>query len=235
MGPMDFLLSIHPVGKLIKTILNISYLDDGVLGEGEVRDGGVRRRPTEQAELRKKITAQFPKIQWPKDDQLTLLGTPLPDSAIVGVLGKRIAEVQRLTTTLNVLKPHHGFFLLKNCLSLPKLMYVLQTSPAWKNEDDLRVFNEVVKCNSQSITNVKMSGSTWEQAPLPVGCGGLGVSSAQELASTAYVESVHAVSPIVTAIRSTGWVKKVESVVQLWQSSTGKEPPIQSARGVQKS
>ena len=44
------------------------------------------------------------------------------------LLNKQMIELQRLSGVFTKLDAHHGFYLLKNCFSLPKLLNFLRTS-----------------------------------------------------------------------------------------------------------
>ena len=63
--------------------------------------------------------------------QVTLLGAPLTPDASSGVAEEKLAALTLLTQRLRDLEPHAAFFLLKNCLWLPKLLYFLRASPAY--------------------------------------------------------------------------------------------------------
>ena len=62
----------------------------------------------------------------------TLLGAPLTDAAAEVVLAGKRDELDRLLERLHHLDSHSAFFLLRNCLWLPKLQYVLRAAPLYR-------------------------------------------------------------------------------------------------------
>ena len=66
-------------------------------------------------------------------------------------------RLRRLTSRLRCLHAHDAIYLLCNCLAIPKLLYLLRTSPSWKARSELEEFDEIVRLSLQSISNVKMN------------------------------------------------------------------------------
>ncbi|XP_055345959.1 uncharacterized protein LOC129593591 [Paramacrobiotus metropolitanus] len=110
--------------------------------------------------------------------------------------------------------------------------YVLRASPTWLCGDELDVFDSVTKSALEAITNVKIDGITWAQASLPVSSGGLGIRRVAELATPAYLASVHATSSLVSAI-TTG-TESYDLALQMWQAAAGAELPPEILRRTQK-
>lgn len=70
--------------------------------------------------------------------ELTLLGAPISDNAFEDVSNKKWNEMQVLFERLLALDNNHiAFYLLKNCFSVPKLIYLLRVSPTWNNKQIL--------------------------------------------------------------------------------------------------
>ena len=69
----------------------------------------------------------------------TLLGAPLSEEGIVGILGDRREDLQRVVSRLDVIDNHQAFILLRNAFSIPKLLYVLRASPAYLRPRELEV------------------------------------------------------------------------------------------------
>jgi len=72
----------------------------------------------------------------------------------------------------------------QNCLSIPKWLHLLRSSPSW----DSCVLDSVDLSQRQTILdllNIHLSDASWIQAYLPVRWGGVGVRSVADLASTA--------------------------------------------------
>ena len=59
-----------------------------------------------------------------------------------------------MVSKLELIDPHQAFVLLKNSMEIPKLTYLLRSSPAYKESDLLREFDEIVRTSLSQITNV---------------------------------------------------------------------------------
>ena len=48
--------------------------------------------------------------------------------------------LDNIIENLELTEPHQAFFMLKNCLSIPKLIYLLRSAPCFKCKKELEVF-----------------------------------------------------------------------------------------------
>ena len=103
-------------------------------------------------------------------------------------LSKRIAR-RKISVFIDKLDAHYGFYLLKNCFSMPKLLYFLRTSPCFLQNDFLERYDKLLRNSLCKVTNVKMDDNQFLQAVLPAAKGGLGVSSARLLTLPAFLAS----------------------------------------------
>jgi len=94
---------------------------------------------------------------------------------------------------LELIEPHQAFFILKNCLSIPKLIYILRSAPCFKCKEELEVFDTAIKTNMEKIFNVSFGEENWSQASLPIRHAGLGLCSAQ---TYPYHVSCHRLMPV---------------------------------------
>jgi len=78
--------------------------------------------------------------------------------------------------------------LLKNSLAMPKLLCTLRTSDCSDNPL-LAQFDSTLRTALSGILNVDLSDDQWTRASLLVRNGGLGIRSAQMLASSAFLAS----------------------------------------------
>ena len=145
-----------------------------------------------------------PTIRTIAPNEAILLGAPLTTAAIGPSFQPKIDALSRLTTRLNSLHAHDALYLLRNCVAIPKLLYLLRTSPTWGKNEDLESFDEIVRLSLQSITNVKMEGGVWQQATLPSSMGGLGVRKSVDLDLPAFLSSAHTSQDLVTSILPLG-------------------------------
>ena len=143
---------------------------------------------------------RLPTIKIIPAEQLDLLGAPLQDAGVPKMLQEKQALIERLCSRLEEIEAHPALVLLKNCFSLPKLMYVLRTSSAYKFPELLVAIDETIRQTLTRITNVDISNDPWRQARLPVRFGGLGIRTAEHLAASAFLASHYATEVLVERI-----------------------------------
>ena len=110
-------------------------------------------------------------------------------SAHRDLLNKKMIELQKLSEVVTKLDAHYGFYLLKNCFSLPKLLYFLRTSPCLEEVDLLQQYDCIIRKSLSKICNVNFDESSYTQAILPVSKGGKGFASASQIALPAFLAS----------------------------------------------
>ncbi|XP_055355148.1 uncharacterized protein LOC129600635 [Paramacrobiotus metropolitanus] len=258
-APMFYGLLTQDVCSQIKAETNLWFLDDGVsAGDPQVVkddmvnlqeaaaavglrlntakcelfvDGGT---PAERENVAQLFLNAVPDIRISKPEELELLGSPLLSEAIAGALMRKVGQAQVLADQLGILPSHQAFFLLKNCLSLPKLLYILRTSPCWQYPEELRKFDDVIRFKAEQLTNVAMSDTVWNQASLPTKFGGLGLISATEVALAAYTSSVHgAVDMVCNVTRNESIKDRCNRLIEVWTSRFSTEPPRTESRRFQ--
>src|ERR1700678_2663233 len=85
------------------------------------------------------------------------------------------------------------------------------------------------------ITNCNMTDTTWMQATLPVGKGGLGIRRTEELALSAFLASVHSVSGLISMIFPGADVAEItRSPTDAWCQVTGLPAPPTILQSVQR-
>ena len=133
-------------------------------------------------------------------DHATLLGSPIGTAGgIQNTILKRTKSLQTLGNRLQLLHAHDAFCLLRNALAIPKVLYILRTSPCFL-VPGLHDFDSLLRSLLGTILNVNLSDSAWTQASLPVRAGGLGVRSTTQLAPSAYLASAAGCAQLVQRI-----------------------------------
>ena len=129
---------------------------------------------------------------------IVLLGSPIGSPLFVeGEIKKKIDKVEEITNLLPLLEdPHTEYVLLKSCLSLPKLSFLLRTINTIGFSQHLQRFDRITKEALTRILGTPMDPLSWQQAKLPVPFGGLGLRSAVDQAPAAYTASLLASQPI---------------------------------------
>ena len=101
---------------------------------------------------------------------------------------------------LELIEPHQAFFILKNCLSIPKLIYLLRSAPCFKCKEQLEVFDTAIKTNMEKICNVSFGEENWSQASLSIRHAGLGLRSVADLSLPCFLSSSHACKGLVNRL-----------------------------------
>ncbi len=215
LGPLVFCASSLKLAKLLKSELNIWFMDDGTLG-GDVdvliHDYETVRRIgkelglvlneqkceliTGDPDVVNRFKSVAPRILHINTCDATLLGAPIGGKASMeAVLSKKIGELRLLTDRLKKLGAHDAFFLLKNCFSLPKLLYILRCAPCYQSQI-LVQYDETIRDALKSILNIELRESSWNQATLPVKNGGIGIRLATQVSLPAFLSSVSSSSEL---------------------------------------
>ena len=96
-------------------------------------------------------------------------------------------ELALMTDRLKQLDSHDALFLLKHCLAIPKMTYILRSSPCFKQPEILEQYDGIMRQSLESILNVPLGEEAWSQSSLPVAWGGLGIRKATEVSLPAFL------------------------------------------------
>ena len=118
---------------------------------------------------------------------LSLLGAPVDTQGIPGTIHEKREALERMTSKLEVLNPHQTFVWLKSAFAIPKLQYVLRTSPAYLCGEELSVFDRALFDSLGRVANVSLEGDVCKQAGLLVSFGGLGCRRAGDIALPSFI------------------------------------------------
>ncbi|XP_045784576.1 uncharacterized protein LOC123880480 [Maniola jurtina] len=226
LGPALFSLGIHNHISNLTSKFNIWYLDDGTIG-GNVDDvlkdlnhikqqfGKIglelnfskcelffteklsQDRIRLASDLFNEIT---PSIKILDKHSLCLLGAPLYNESIQPLLDQKIRTFSTNTDKLGALNSHIAFSILKYCLFVPKLIYILRASPIWKFPGLLDNMDATLKSTLEQILNLTFDEHSWNQATLPVKYGGIGVRKISSVALPAFLSSVHSIRELSSQI-----------------------------------
>ena len=153
-------------------------------------------------------------------EDLSILGAPID---IMGCRKGVPKAVERLSTMSNRLKSidaHLAFFLLRNCLSMPRLLFKLRSTPCYRLHSELTKFDETLRQTASTICNVNSDDTEWQQATHPVAQCGLGLSSAVNASLPAYASSLSATRQLVGQIFQDAFescpTSELDSVAERW-------------------
>ena len=97
-------------------------------------------------------------------------------------------ELKKGISRLSMLQAHDAMIILRNSLSIPKLMYILRTADCCDNEL-LTQFDNLVSKGISTILTCELSEDQLLQASLPDKSRGLGFRSSSSLAPSAFLAS----------------------------------------------
>ena len=224
LGPLGFALALHPLAERIKSevpglSLNAWYLDDGTLvgSPGDLaaalyiieRDG-----PTIGLQLnRKKSLLYIPESadasQSPLPPEIpvtrrgfSLLGCPIgPPDFCEEVFQQRILKVKASLSTLREMADSQlEITLLRSCLSLPKVAFVLRSCPPSYIYSATDTFDRVIREALEATIGGPLPNWSWRKASLPSSRGGLNLRSATLHAPAAFLDSSIRSRPMVARI-----------------------------------
>ena len=214
-GPPLFSDLIMDIIDRLSSLLNFWYLDDGNLGDrAGVALADLSKKIEAAAnlglelnsskcelvflgcpddDLKASILSDFnricPKIEVTDLKDLVILGAPIGEEARRTLLTGEKQKLDNMCDFLENVDGHHALFLLRNCLSLPKLLYFLRTACCFKEEDLLREYDKLVVSALSRCANVRLDANSQLQSLLPSSSGGLGLTSAFHLALPAFLAS----------------------------------------------
>jgi hypothetical protein len=152
LGPLLFCLAIHPITAQLKSGMKFFYLEDGTIGgpESLVMDD-LKCIEYSASQLGLLLNHSKTEIICSKDSGLlihyyapdmhkvepkdaVLLDTPLGDlSGIDNALQDKVRKLRILGDHLAHLRTQDALFLIRNAFSIPKILYLLRTSPCFSS------------------------------------------------------------------------------------------------------
>ena len=155
----------------------------------------------------------------------------MPGPAVDKVVKKKADDLERAIERLSMIQSHDALTLLRNGLSVPKLLYTMRTAVCI-DCPNLTRFDLLLRSGLSTILNVDLSDEKWLQASLPVNDGGLGIRCAASLALSAFLASAASTSELQAHILPPEAADTPDDLVttalKTWTTLTGIEPPTGS-------
>ena len=259
LGPLLFCLTIHHVCSLLKSELCIFYLDDGTLGgalsdvlhdiEVITKEAGIvgldlNPQKSEVISINPDLVATVQSalsgIRVVNPADATLLGSPIGDiGSITVAINAKTTMLKCLRERLHYLTSHDAYLLLRHSLAIPKLLYLLRTSPCFLSSS-LKIYDDELRATVCSSFNIQLAESdpSWIQSTLPVCHGGLGIRSAVQLAPSAFLASAAASSGLAHLILPANMqppqLSYVDEALASWSQGCQEQPPTDAAAHHQK-
>jgi len=225
LGPLLFCLAIQELisnmSKDHPELLNLWFMDDGCIGgPSKLILHLINHITTIGPSIGIHLNLQKSLLFWPSKLAFTLhsqifpksipycirgvviLGTPIGSKEFIASyfdnkLQKNLKTIAKLPK-LN--DPQISFTLLNKCLNLCKVGYYLRTTPSSEIQDMARNFDESTCSALEMILGTNLNAMSRLQIQLPFKFGGLGLRSALSHAPAAYISSVNACTPAISAI-----------------------------------
>ena len=137
----------------------------------------------------------------------------------------KLSIFKGMTEKLSLLDRHLAYFLLKNCFSMQKLMYLLRSSPTSQHPDLLVDFDNCTMSCATYICNASFDDIGWIQATLPIRLGGIGLRRASDSAPPAYLVSISASRSLISEITQPDNIPRaLDSCFDVWSSTNQSLP-----------
>ena len=204
-------------GTLVGTVPELQQAVDIIVREGPARGLVLSTTHTTRAPALPKTTV-WSKMDVTGDDEplgrgvprvrglgITLLGAPLGHHGYEEeVILEKVNKVQEITSLLPDLKdPHAEFCLLRSCLSLPKMMFILRTVDTTAHRHLLAQFDHITREALSRILGAPLNELQWRQSKLPVHLGGMGLRAAMDHGAAAYATSLLQSQPLISQLLNT--------------------------------
>ena len=257
MGPLLFCLTVHDTILELQSTFRVFCLDDGTLGgsvgevlrdldrvESAAADVGLRLNHElicTSSTTREAMLSVAPRLQPVGPDMATLLGSPI--GGITGVDSTNRSKREALEVMggrFQYLYPHDALYLLRHAFSLPKMLYILRTSPCFLSSE-LEDFDLLQRSLLGSIANIDLLDNVeaWTQASPPVWSGGLGIQSVTQLAPSAFLASAAGSSSLISQLLPLNLRNAPDPLhsdaLVLWKTGHHEVPPSGTASAQQKS
>ena len=125
------------------------------------------------------------------EEGIVLLGAPVGTTAFQRTeIRRRVDKIKTLTGKLATMEDSHlEFVLLRNCLQLPKLVYVLRTVDPSAHKEEWVEYDEITRKELGRILAGPISHARWATVALPASMGGAPMRAAVDHAGAAYTAS----------------------------------------------
>ena len=173
-----------------------------------------------------------------EEDGIILLGAPIGSESFVrAALKSKVEKVSKLAALLPRLEdPHTEFVLLRSCLALPKIAFILRAVDTSTHINQLQAFDMITRESLTRILGCPLDEMAWLQAKLPVSLGGLGLRSAKSHATSAHAASLLSSQHLVASLlqRQVGSLFPLLSpqLLALHSASQGEEALEEGLNGV---
>jgi len=247
LGPLLFCLALDAPLKSLDTEFLAGYLDDISLGDTVPRlVQHVRALEASASSIGLRLNREKCEIVgldasqrgfWEASglgfritgaDDSTLLGSPLASASTTASFQSSRLQLAKVRKRLLKLPAHEAFYLLKTSLGIPRVQFLLRSSPGFLSPE-VSLLDDDIRELLATILNVRLDPLAWSQASLPVRWGGIGVRCPSVLAPSAFLASVNASASLVTLLLPShlrGTPDSFEAQAQVFWQGLANDAPL---------
>ena len=176
----------------------------------------------------------IPKVR--SGEGIVVLGAPVGYTGFVkDKLNARVEKVQEVVELLPLLEdPHTEFVLLRSCLALPKIMFMLRAVDTTDHQELLCKFDSVIRGALSRLLGSTLTDRQWAQASLPAAMGGLGLRSALVHAPAAHAVSLLSAQTLLDGLlgEDVNGPSLPQPLLDLISAKTGEDETLETLTGV---
>jgi hypothetical protein len=105
--------------------------------------------------------------------------------------------LKNLLNKAELLSRHVAYTLIKNCLFIPKFIFLLRTTSFWKFSNYVNSIDSSLKPSLERILNLRLTDLQWCQSTLAIRFGALGIRRISDICLPAFLSSIHGVKKLV--------------------------------------
>ena len=215
-SPLLFCLTVHGTLESLQSELALGYLDDFTLISEDPRtiaedirriqerhsEHGLEIQPAkcevytkgfsdeERDAIHALVRHSLPGCRVIAEEKdVELLGAPLFEAGIRRALHKKSRMYETIFRRLAYVGSHVACYILQKAAGVPRLTYLLRTSPAYKAESDLRLIDDQFTKAFETVLKISLSKDALLQLSLPTSSGGMGIPIPSSTALAAFAAS----------------------------------------------
>lgn len=109
------------------------------------------------------VSSLLPKVWATAKEAVLMVGLPTLLPVICSILRSKLLQLEPLMVRLKVVNSHQTLFLLRNCFTVPKLLYTLHRASCSNHVPLLMDFDASSQQAAKKRCNVKFNGTGWQQ------------------------------------------------------------------------
>ena len=111
------------------------------------------------------IESALPGVSVYECEDLGILRAPIDINCGRTAVPKAVERLSAMSSRLESNDAHPAFFLLRNCLSMPRLLFKLRSSPCYRLHSELKKFDKTFRQSASTVCNVKFDDTGYQHYP----------------------------------------------------------------------